>query len=72
MLSGANASHQRPGMVQVKSWAALPEFLKEWGQPEMAWKLDALSAELHDSWQLIKSRLRKHVGKTICAFATGD
>lgn len=60
------------GMVQVKSWAVLPQFLREWGQPEMTGKLDTLSAELHDIWQLIKSRLRKHVGKTVCALATGD
>ena len=72
MLSGIGIYRQMSGMVQVKSWAALPQFLREWGQPEMAGKLDTLSAELHDSWRLIKTRLRKHVGRTVCALATGD
>ena len=58
--------------MQVKSWAELPEFLREWGQPEMAGKLDAVSAELHDSWNVIKARLRKHVAKMVCALASGD
>ncbi len=72
MLAAVDSDEQLSVMVQVKSWAALPEFLREWGQPEMAGKLDTLSAELHDSWRLLKTRLRKHVGKTVCALAMGD
>ena len=59
-------------VMQVKTWATLPEFLREWGRPEMAGRLDAATAELHETWQLIKSRLRRHVAKTICALAADD
>ena len=56
----------------MKSWAALPQLLREWGEPSAAGKLDAMAAELHATWQLMKQRLRRHVARTVCALSSGE
>ena len=71
-LSDGNISSEIPSWLQVKSWAALPQLLREWGEPSAAGKLDATAAELHATWQLIKERLRKHVARTVCALSSRE
>ena len=59
-----NISSESSSWLQVKSWAALPQLLREWGEPSTAGKLDATAAaELHAACRTAKAAPseRKHL-----------